>query len=90
MGAQGSIPKEQQVKALCLYVDELDIAIAKPQLMDVYISKPALGHTFPLHIQMCLVPEIDTILNRKGWVNADWLWVCQNTWLVEKLIFIKM
>jgi len=89
MGTQGSVPKEQQVKALHLYVDELDIALAKPQLMEVYTSKLAQGHTFPLHIQMQLVLEIDTILNAKGWANVEWLRVCQNTWLAEKLIFIK-
>jgi len=50
MGTQGSVPKEQQVKALHLYVNELDIALAKPRLMEVYTSKLAQGHTFPLHI----------------------------------------
>jgi len=30
MGTQGSVPKEQQVKALHLYVDELDATVAKP------------------------------------------------------------
>jgi len=38
MGVQGSIPKEQQVKALHLYVDELDAALAKPRLMEVYTA----------------------------------------------------
>jgi len=32
-------------------MDELDVALAKPQLMEVYTSKPAPGHSFPLHIQ---------------------------------------
>jgi len=73
MGVQGSIPKEQQVKALHLYVDELDAALAKPRLMEVYTSNPAPSHTFPLHICMQLVPKIDTILNTKGRANADWL-----------------
>jgi len=89
MGMQGSVPKEQQVKALHLYVDELDVAMAKPCLMEVYTSKPPPGHTFPLHIRMRLVPEIDTILNAKGRANAERLRACQNTWLAEKLVYIK-
>jgi len=89
MGTQGSVPKEQQIKVLHLYVDELDAALAKPRLMEVYTSKPTQGHTFPLHIRMRLVPEIDTILNAKGWANADRLRACQNTWLAEKLVYIK-
>jgi len=89
MGTQGMVPKEQQVKALHLYVDELDAALAKPRLMDVYTSKPPQGHTFPLHIRMRLVPEIDTILNAKGRANAERLRACQNTWLAKKLVYIK-
>jgi len=50
IGSQGTIPLEQQVKALHLYVDELDAAVAKPRLMDLYTSKPTPGHTFPLRI----------------------------------------
>jgi len=38
---------------------------------------------------MQLVLEIDTILNTKGRANADQLRVCQNTWLAEKLAYIK-
>jgi len=38
---------------------------------------------------MQLVPEINTILNAKGRANADRLRACQNTWLVEKLAYIK-
>ncbi len=30
MGMQGSVPKDQQVKALHLYVDELNATITKP------------------------------------------------------------
>jgi len=89
MGAQGMIPKNQQVKALHVYMDELDVAVAKPRLSAVYMSKPAPGHFFPLHICMRLVPEIDMILNTKGRANADWLRACQNTWLAEKLVYIK-
>jgi len=50
MGAQGTIPKNQQVKALHVYVDKLDVAVAKLHLSAVYMSKPAPGHFFPLHI----------------------------------------
>jgi len=50
IGSQGTIPLEQQVKALHLYVDELDAAVAKPRLMDLYTSKPTPGHAFPLRI----------------------------------------
>jgi len=78
MGAQGSIPKAQQVKALHLYVDELDTTLAKPLLMELYTNKSAPGHAFLLHIQMQLVPEIDSILNTNGRANADQLCACQN------------
>jgi len=71
MGVQGLVPKEQQVKVLHLYVDKLDVALAKPCLMEVYTSKPVPGHHFPLQIWMHLVPEIDIILNTKGCTNAD-------------------
>jgi len=86
IGTPGSIPPEQQVKALHLYVDKLDVILAKLCLMEVYTSKPMAMHTFPLvHIQMQLVPEIDTILNTKGRDNVDQLWACQNTLLATYL-----
>ena len=34
LGTQGKIPKENQVRALHIYVDEMDVAVAKPQLTD--------------------------------------------------------
>jgi len=89
MGTQGSVPKDQQVKALHLYVDELDATDTKPRLMEVYTSKPEPGHFFPLQIRMRLVPEIDSILNTKGRSNAERLRACQNTWNAEKLAYIK-
>jgi len=89
LGTQGSVPKDQQVKALHLYVDELDATVAKPRLMEVYTSKPEPGHFFPLQIRMRLVPEIDSILNTKGRSNAERLRACQNTWNAEKLAYIK-
>jgi len=89
IGSQGSIPKEQQVKALHIYVDELDVNVAKPLLTALYASKMGAGHIFPLHICMHLMPELDAILNTKGQVNVDKLQACQNTWTLGKLITIK-
>jgi len=66
LGMQGSVPENKKVKVLHVYVDELDISMAKPLLMQLYASKTAEGHEFPLGICMHLVPEIDTILNTKG------------------------
>jgi len=47
IGSQGSIPKNQQVKALHIYVDKLDINMAKLLLMALYASKQA-KNIFPL------------------------------------------
>jgi len=58
-------------------------------LMNLYTSKPELGHDFPLQIRMQLVPELDSILNTKGQMNAERLRVCQNTWLAKKTTIIK-
>jgi len=88
-GSQGAIPKNQQVKALHVLVDALDINMAKPLITALYTSRPLEDHQFPLHIQMRLVLEMDTILNTKGWQNADKLWACQNTWLSGKFVQIK-
>jgi len=89
MGAQGSIPKDQQVKALHILVDELDMPRAKPLLMGLYSNKLEAGHTFPLGIRMRLVPEIETVLNMKGRANVERLRACQNTWNTSKLAYIK-
>jgi len=89
-GSQGAIPKNQQVKALHVLVDELDVPMAKPLILALYTSKPGVGHQFPLHIHMCIVPEMDSVLNTKGHQNVDKLRACQNTWLSGKLIQIKM
>jgi len=78
LGIQGTIPKEQQIKALHIYIDELDILMAKPLLMSLYASKMEEDHEFPLGIQMCLVPKINMIINTKGQKNAEKLWACQN------------
>jgi len=35
------------------------------------------------------VPELDAVLNTKGWMNMDKLQACQNTWTSGKLVTIK-
>jgi len=90
IGSQGPIPKDQQVKALHIYVDKLDVNMAKPLLMALYTSKTSPEHQFPLHIRMRLVPELDAILNTKEHQNVDKLQACQNTWLSGKLVQRKM
>jgi len=89
IGSQGPIPKDQQVKALRIYVDELNVNMAKPLLMALYASKTSTNHPFPLHIRMRLVPELDSVLNTKDRQNVDKLQACQNTWLSRKLVQIK-
>jgi len=66
LGTQGLVPDDQKIKALHVYVDELNVPMAKPLLMQLYAHKTAEGHKFLLGIRMHLVPEIDTILNTKG------------------------
>jgi len=89
IGLQGPISLAQQVKALHIYVDELDVNMAKPLLTAIYASKMTKDHKFPLHICMCLMPELDAVLNTKGRANVDKLCACQNTWTSKKLITIK-
>jgi len=89
IGLQGPIPVEQQVKALHVYVDELDVQMAKPLLMTLYTSRTSPGHKFPLNVWMHLVPELDTVLNTKGQKNVNKLCAYQNTWLSGKLSTIK-
>jgi len=55
---------------LSMSVDEMDINMAKPLLIDVYPSKPSDKHKFPLGVCMCLVPEIDSVLNQKDQKNV--------------------
>ncbi len=50
--SQGPIPKEQQVKALHIFVNKLDVNITKPLLTTLYASKTSMDHKFPLHICM--------------------------------------
>ncbi len=66
MGIQGQVKESDQVHALHLYVDALDVQMAKPLLLALYPSRPSDDHAFPLHIRMRLVPEIDSVLNLKG------------------------
>jgi len=84
-----AIPKEQQVKALHMLVDALDVPMAKPLIMALYTNNPVTNHQFLLHICMHLVPEMDTVLNTKGRHNVDKLRACQNTWMSGKLVQIK-
>jgi len=60
--------------------------MAKPLLLQVYMSNAGDDHRYPLHIQMWLVPEIDTILNTQGWKKVEKLWACQLTWHSSKLM----
>jgi len=43
-GSQGAVPKEQQVKALHVLVDELDVPMAKLLIMALYTNNPAVDH----------------------------------------------
>jgi len=47
LGAQGKIPKENQVRALHVYVDKLDTMVAKPRLMNVYTGNAQSASPFP-------------------------------------------
>jgi len=51
---------------LQVYVDEMDVAVAKPRLTELYEGNARIRHVFPLHIHMQLVPEIDSVLNKQG------------------------
>jgi len=88
MGMQGKIKPDNQIWALCIYMDELNVNMAKSLLIVLYLSKPAEGHQFPLGVRMCLVPEIDLVLNEKGciWSNSEHarIHVIQLNWLALK------
>jgi len=89
LGMQGKIAKENQVRTLHVYVDELDVPEAKPCLMALYEGNASINHQFPLHIHMWLVPEIDAVLNTQGWCKIDKLHACQATWTTSKLVMLK-
>jgi len=78
------------VQALHVYVDELDIKMAKLPLVTLYESQLSADHVFPLHVQMHLVLEINLVLNTKDQRNVDKLCTCQNIWNKTKLVYIKM
>jgi len=65
-GIQGQVKEEDWIQTLHLYVNELDVKMAKPLLIALIESQPSTDHVFPLHIRMQLVPEIDLVLNLKG------------------------
>jgi len=90
LGIHGKIPKENQVCTLHVYVDEMDVMAAKPCLMELYKENARVGHVFPLHIRMHLVPEIDSVLNMQGRRKIDKLHACQATWMMTKLVTLKM
>jgi len=71
LGTQGKIPKENQVCALHVYINKMDVVAAKPRLMELYEGNARIGHVFPLHIRMQLVPEIDSVLNTQGQQKID-------------------
>jgi len=73
LAMQGKIPKENQVQVLHVYVNKMDMVVAKPQLMDLYEGNARIRHVFPLHICMWLVPEIDSVLNMQEWKNQQTL-----------------
>jgi len=62
--------------------------IAKPELMKVYAGNADVAHQYPLHVHMCLVPEIDSILNMQGQKKINKLRACQATWTTTKLTMI--
>jgi len=86
---QGKIPKENQVCALHVYIDKLDVNVVKPRLLAVYAGNASADHLFPLHIRMRLLPEIDSVLNMQDQCKIDKLWACQATCITSKLITLK-
>jgi len=89
LGTQGKIALENIVQALHVYVDEMDVQAAKPRLTPLYAGNASVDHQFPLHIQMRLVPKIDSVLNTQGWHKIDKLRTCQATWIMTKLVLLK-
>jgi len=89
LGTQGKIPKENQVCALHVYVDKLDVHTVKPWLLEVYMGNASMNHNFPLHICMHLIPEIDSVLNTQGRRKINKLHACQATWITSKLMTLK-
>jgi len=59
MGTQGLVKPKDQVQAPHIYVDGLDEKMAKSWLMALYKSQPSMDQVSPLHVQVCLVLDID-------------------------------
>jgi len=89
LGTQGKIAPENIVRALHIYVDEMDGQVAKPRLMTLYAGNASIDHKFPLHICMQLIPEIDSVLKTQGRHKIDKLNACQATWTMTKLVLPK-
>jgi len=89
LGTQGKIASENIVRALHVYMDKMDVQAAKPWLTTLYAGNASIDHWFPLHIQMCLVLEIDSVLNTQGRQKIDKLRACQATWTMTKLVLLK-
>jgi len=67
LGIQGQIKLEDQVKALNVHADEMDVLMAKWCMMALYKSQTSEDHKLPLNIHMRrLVLEMDSTLNTKG------------------------
>jgi len=47
LGTQGKIAKENQVQVLHAYVDKLDVNVAKPCLLVVYMGNASADHISP-------------------------------------------
>ncbi len=55
--------KENQVRALHVYVDKMDANMVKTTPPTSIHCNVGNDHCFLLHIRMHLVPKIDTVLN---------------------------
>jgi len=89
LGTQGKIAPEKIVRVLHIYVNKMDVQAAKPWLTTLYTENASVDHRFPLHIQMWLVPEIDSVLNTQGRRKIGKLHACQATWTMTKLVLLK-
>jgi len=48
---------DQKIKALHIYIDKLDMPMAKPLLMQLYVSKTAEDHEFPIRYLHATCPS---------------------------------
>jgi len=79
-------PKDK-IRALHIYVNELDATMAKPLFNESVSQLTSRQPCVCIGIWMRL--EIDTVLNQKGWKDVDKLQVCQNSWIKTKWVYIK-